>query len=242
MRLSPKLDKHLLAYAAAASAAGVGLLALAQPADAEIRYTKLHVNITAGGNGYRLELPPGGGIDATLNLSYGRWNTYSKGGVFVTAMGGSSYRRGRSAAVVAEQVGRRTFARALKEGFAINKSAPWQAGGLMASRYSQTKFAGQWANGGKGIDNRYLGIKFSINGQIHYGWARLDVKFSDQRPAIRGLLTGFAWETVPDKGIVAGRTQGQDSSVVNHATLGALAAGAQAVPQRRNQSSASGGQ
>src|SRR5579864_169375 len=46
-RLSENLDKNLTAYAIAAGAAGVGLLALAQPADAKIVYTPAHKNIGA---------------------------------------------------------------------------------------------------------------------------------------------------------------------------------------------------
>src|SRR5271170_300673 len=41
-RLSDELDRHLLAYVAAATAAGVGALALAQPAEAKIVYTPAH--------------------------------------------------------------------------------------------------------------------------------------------------------------------------------------------------------
>ena len=44
-RLNTILDRNLLAYAAAASAAGVSLLALAQPAGAKIVYTKANVEI-----------------------------------------------------------------------------------------------------------------------------------------------------------------------------------------------------
>jgi hypothetical protein len=46
-RLGASLDKNLMSYAMAAGAAGVGLLALAQPADAKIVYTPAHRNIGA---------------------------------------------------------------------------------------------------------------------------------------------------------------------------------------------------
>src|SRR5579863_7567792 len=41
-RLSQELDKQLLPYVAAASAAGVGMLALAQPAEGKIVYRPTH--------------------------------------------------------------------------------------------------------------------------------------------------------------------------------------------------------
>jgi hypothetical protein len=43
--LSESLQRHLNAYALAASAAGVGMSALAQPAEAKIVYTKTDVTI-----------------------------------------------------------------------------------------------------------------------------------------------------------------------------------------------------
>ena len=45
IRLNPKLEKGLLSYAAAASAAGVSLLALTPAAQAKIVYTPAHVQI-----------------------------------------------------------------------------------------------------------------------------------------------------------------------------------------------------
>jgi hypothetical protein len=62
----------------------------------------------------------------------------------------------------------------------------------------------------------YLGLKFTIKGQVHYGWARLGY-ISANHPA-KAKLTGYAYETIPNKPIVAGKTHGRDE-----ATLGRLA-------------------
>ena len=43
--LGANLDKNLMSYAVAAGAAGVGLLALAQPAEAKIVFTPAHKSI-----------------------------------------------------------------------------------------------------------------------------------------------------------------------------------------------------
>jgi hypothetical protein len=56
---------------------------------------------------------------------------------------------------------------------------------------------GPWVN----KTNRYLGLKFVINGQDHYGWARLSTTHS-----LTGSLTGYAYETVPNKQILEGAT------------------------------------
>ena len=60
---------------------------------------------------------------------------------------------------------------------------------------------GNWLN----VTNRYLGFSFKINGKTHYGWARMNVQIKGLR--IVGTLTGYAYETIPNKSIMAGRTQ-----------------------------------
>jgi len=94
--------------------------------------------------------------------------------------------------------------------------------------YSHTSFFGPWAN----ATNRYLGIKFLINGQVHFGWARLTVT------SIVGVtLTGYAYETIPNKAIIQGHISGPETADAfvpanlltpgaKPATLGMLARGA----------------
>jgi hypothetical protein len=93
---------------------------------------------------------------------------------------------------------------------------------------------------GKWIDvkDRYLGLSFTIHGKSHYGWVRLSVQVSKRPFKLIATLTGYAYETVPNKGIIAGQTKGTDDSNVEQpdaaltmpttapATLGALARGA----------------
>jgi hypothetical protein len=77
-------------------------------------------------------------------------------------------------------------------------------------------FAGQWANGGKGVRDRYLGLRFIIKGQVHYGWVRLNVSFKNGE--FSGLLTGYAYETIPNKAIATGKTKGTVESHISHRT------------------------
>jgi hypothetical protein len=96
-----------------------------------------------------------------------------------------------------------------------------------------------WTSGGpwKNITRGYLGLKFFIQGKAHYGWARLNVTIIPGGGGIYGLLTGYAYETIANKTILAGKTKGDeneiDSSpadlsndVPNPLTLGRLARGA----------------
>jgi hypothetical protein len=48
-------------------------------------------------------------------------------------------------------------------------------------------------------------------------------------PVITATLTGYAYETIPNKPIIAGKTKGPDVITVQPGTLGHLAAGASAI-------------
>jgi hypothetical protein len=43
---------------------------------------------------------------------------------------------------------------------------------------------------------------------------------------VRALLTGYAYETIPNKPIITGKTKGPDAITLAPGSLGALAAGA----------------
>jgi hypothetical protein len=72
---------------------------------------------------------------------------------------------------------------------------------------------GLWVN----VRGRYLGLKFRIKGKLHYGWARLNVSCADYQ--CTGLLTGYAYETIPNKAIIAGATEESGVDEANPATL-----------------------
>jgi hypothetical protein len=98
---------------------------------------------------------------------------------------------------------------------------------------------------GSWVDDRaqakFLGIKFSSAGEIHYGWARLTVVTGYKD--IVATLSGYAYETRANTPIRAGDrgTQGNESSsefIVeaeraerSPQTLGRLARGAAELPR-----------
>jgi len=85
------------------------------------------------------------------------------------------------------------------------------------STYPCSETAGQWLD----TRNRYLGLQFVIKGQVHYGWARLTVIFPPQPSrGILATLTGYAYETIPNKPIITGKTKGPDVITLDPATLG----------------------
>jgi hypothetical protein len=114
-------------------------------------------------------------------------------------------------------------------------------------------FAGPWTNNGKPVKDRYLGLKFNIDKKIHFGWARLNVVFNGYTGFI-ATLTGYAYETIPNKSIIAGQTKGPDDTTIEEphgsltapspqsASLGALALGAPGLSVWRREELVSGRQ
>jgi hypothetical protein len=105
-------------------------------------------------------------------------------------------------------------AAALQRGAKIGEGQPFGGSGVavyMGGRITTSgsnpasHWNGPWANGGEGITNRYLGFKFKIDGQYHFGWARVTFRTSDTS-GIQAFVSGYAYETIAEKGLLAGQT------------------------------------
>ena len=97
---------------------------------------------------------------------------------------------------------------------------------------------GAWGKGRR-FTGPYLGFKFLIDGEIHYGWARVNVNATFLH--LSATLAGYAYETVANRPILTGFTHGsvEASSDASQQTqppvagsLGRLAAGASASGQK----------
>jgi hypothetical protein len=233
--LSKSLNHQLNTYALAAGAAGIGLLALAPPAEAKIIYTPTHSRV---GQALPVDLNHDGVIDFYLNI-YGHSATSELSAcqylIFGTLAPFCASSPGTNAIRKTDGTGP-TFGAALRYGARIRPHQKFaNASARLGSHFStrsDKRWSGPWFNGGKGVRNRYLGLKFKIKGRFHFGWARLTVK-TTQRD-FTATLTGYAYETIPGKGIVAGKTKGPDVTTVNPASLGHLAAGASAISAWRS--------
>jgi len=60
-----------------------------------------------------------------------------------------------------------------------------------------------------GVTDKYLGLRFQITGNTHYGWARLDVSLSGDSYTLKD----YAYNTTPDEALNAGQ---QTLSIENH--------------------------
>lgn len=240
--LSPPTQGRLTAYCVVAGAAGVTALALVPPCEAKIVYTQTNQSIGRDGR-LNIDLNHDGIVDFTVLDRSGQskfrtsqfLSVLGKTGNLVncnTTFCGSSF--GAAALVLGSQI-------------KLHESRHgWLSAANMAyevlSRFGSF-YTGPWSR----IKTRFLGVQFQINGETHFGWIRLSVKFRKGGPpkdrAWEVNLSGFAYETVPGKPITAGQTRENDetgesassSSNGTHlvsdgaSTLGHLALGAEAI-------------
>jgi hypothetical protein len=242
VRLRPGMEKSLSAYASAAVAAGVGLLAVSKSAEAKIVYTPANTAIPVNQSGVSVYLDLNhDGID-----DFSFWN-YSFGGgagggarlgIGCIAPGGKCVFRGNR--IWGRGIVERRFASALRAGFTVGPNRSYLQAAKFQSRFENlatmafnyvsgtgpftiSSTAGQWGY----TKNRFVGLQFVIGGQIHYGWARLSVSQPGRFGSV--TLTGYAYETVPNKPIITGKTKGPDVITLDPATLGRLAQGASGI-------------
>jgi hypothetical protein len=237
--LSESVHHRLNMYALAASATGVGMLALPQPAAAKIVYTPAHTRINGT---LLLDLNHDGVVDFNINThkyngSYWELWTRSQGGNQICRTNASQ---------------RRGFAAALPAGVRLGAKRLWEPGSAtmlgwyFTTSNNGTSHRGPWFY----VKRRFLGLKFLIDGHFHYGWARLNVKGTPQ--GIDAVLTGYAYETIPNTPIITGKTKGPNeidniaqpnpasvtATIPKPATLGALALGSPALSIWRRKESA----
>jgi len=232
--LSDSVWHRLNKYALAASAAGVGLLCLAEPVEARVVYTPAHKWLPLN-RYYYLDLNHDGIRDFELQQ---RSSQLSALGIFfvrslnVGPAGSTQQPQNEIVSFVSQNF---VCAAALPKGTKVGgNSQGWANRAWMfenAYLNSGTKrYFGPWIHE---TTSAYLGLQFTIKGQVHYGWARLG-HIRHARP-IGALLMGYAYETVPNKPIIAGKTKGPNVVTVQPASLGHLAAGASAIPAWRSQ-------
>ena len=81
-----------------------------------------------------------------------------------------------------------------------------------------------------GSNRDYLGLRFKIAGQTHYGWIQMNLPATEGA----GLVEGFAYETEPNTPIIAGIPEPSTSLLV------AITAGPFLFHRRRNKLTESG--
>lgn len=220
---SQGVEHNTRVYSLAAAAAGVSLLALAQAAEAKVVITT-HINIPITGSTYidlnhdgiaDLKFTTGGYHPIGAMSSYLDVQGLHGGGIVGTATNGAD-----------------ELLRSAK----IGASAAFLSSAGMAQRfctaYSPCELRGNW---GGGQPNRFLGVKFLIDGATHYGWVRVTVKNSTKESVpFSGTITEYGYETIPNKRVLAGLPSNNSDAIeaskgigkIGGGALGALALGA----------------
>jgi len=230
-KLSESVQRHLNAYALAASAAGVGVLALPQPASAKIVYTPAHKQI-APNHTIPLDLNHDGKTDFNFHdsFTFTSFGEYIEGAITVIPI--------RQANEIVGYAGRfRHYASALAAGVRVGPRDAFTSGNKVMAfgGYDQgTSGPGYCSGPWKNVQHRYLGLKFTIAGKVHYGWARLNESCTSKNGENTALLTGYAYETIASKAIITGKTKAPDAVTVQPASLGRLAQGSRGLPAGRS--------
>src|SRR5579871_3990584 len=219
-KLADLLDKRLGAYALAASAAGVGLLASASPAEANsiVLNSPDQTGILTGTGSLAFSLG-----SATFTLK----NTSIFAESFINTVSCTVYgackpqklltnaRFGSNLAVTATGPGAAVRVLPVSSGALIGapgnifSAGPvYMAAYVVSFRNPVSRFGGPWAG-----NDAYLGLQYEINGQLAYGWAEIGVQglpgFGDSHgvftpPSIRVGLLNVASDSCPGYATFAG--------------------------------------
>jgi len=175
------------------------LLGFVQPSSAYIIYTPADKELNGSGM-LTVDFNRDGILDASIQQS-SRFDGNNCWLDLVQAYPGT---RG---AIVATDQGGFAWASALTAGYIIGSQAPLNFGeALMLDVHSGSCSLddGYWGDGAV----HYLGVAFKIRGALHFGWIQLKVTYANNHfgHELTTTLTGYAYETVAGRPIVAGRT------------------------------------
>ncbi|GAB4254368.1 MAG: hypothetical protein Kow0079_10590 [Vicingaceae bacterium] len=179
----------------AASVVGVAAI---DNADAQVVYTDVNPDQTfsTSGDSYNLDLNGDAIVDFTLKFDI---NTYSSGAYtanivqIVNGTGNQNLGQGAPG-------NNWNYPSVLSSGDTIGSAGPWISGANVVSG-----LASYWVGSGSygywgGQSMKFLGLKFDIGGNTHYGWARVSVASQ----ATGFTIHDYAYESTPNTEIIAG--------------------------------------
>lgn len=208
-QLTPSLPNLLNAYTVAAGTAAVLSIT---PADAEVIFTPANGHI-AENQVLSLDINHDGVPDfALFNIPHVGPNSHSFGESFSLrpAPGNGAWVSNNLSYLAA----------ALPAGVSVGSKAPFHSQQLLMAFAERTDI-GYFSGGAwKSATNRFLGLKFRINGEVHYGWARLTVLADKYEGSVKATLTGYAYETVANKPILTGQISGTAQDTLDRPPAG----------------------
>jgi hypothetical protein len=220
----------------AAAAAGVSILALAQPVEGKVFVTTKTIHLPLN-QLVSLDLNRDGVTDFQFTLLHST-SACLGGGSLIVGMPA-----GNGAMGPTKNQPDSYYLSALVRGARIGPSAKFDKsrGVVEGSRIeycSGSSGHGSVGKWGPNANNRYLGVKFLIHGATHYGWIRLSLDFPltlGKKPS--ATITAYGYETVANKAIKAGsRPTASVASLSDgemrqsRPSLGMLALGVEGLP------------
>jgi hypothetical protein len=239
--INPKLDAKLVAY----MAAGLGTLAAGVPAEAKVVYTAANISVGRDAGEIPIDIN-GDGHPDFLFSNYQTMNArFPLGFKVFLALARPAWKANEIVGFTSSKT--RVCASALPQKDQVGPNSPFTPTQSFlleestGSAYSTVRFC-PWA--GPQSHKAYLGVRFNISGEMHYGWIRVTV---DQFSSI--TVTGYAYETVPNKPISTGNESGAIKTTMltptdpvpfapQPASLGMLARGAEALMLWRREETA----
>ena len=161
----------LTAYSAMAGA----FVAVGTDANALVVYNDIDDVTYTLGEGYGLDLDDNGYPDflmQAISASSGNWTFASA----IGALSSSGY--GNPSNMIVGYTGAiLPYGSALNAGEVIDSDSPF-----MSNTYNRVWLASIYSGGSYGqfgdAGDKYMGVMFDIDGELHYGWARLDITLS----------------------------------------------------------------
>jgi hypothetical protein len=240
---SETIEHRAKLYSIAAAAAGVSMLALAQPAEGEVVVTRKNIPIPVSS----FFFPPPHPVPISLNNNGVNDFSFELYTFAYHSFNDDLYMKPLEGGAVVGAAGTKGnfYASALARGAKIGPSAHFsskgeaeieRAHGQNASSNYSRKLYGDW---GGNPPNRYVGVRFLIDGATHYGWVRLTV--TTEPSGVAASITGYAYETIANKRILAGTAE-RSASIqseskadnVGGPSLGMLALGGDGLAQWRS--------
>ncbi len=202
MNKNSTLDSKIKKYTALAG----GITAIAGIANAQVVYTDINPDhlVTGNGGSYNLDVDGDGTVDFGLITAVSSTSfTYYSGALNISVnynaaaiypLNGSVMTNGSS--VYDVPVGS-----AIGSSGSFNSSGTNSLGyGIVYSVTGATSYSGTYANGNFIGNEGFVGLKFDIGGNTHYGWVRVEVTADGSTLSVKD----YAYESTANTAILSG--------------------------------------
>lgn len=252
--LSETIEHRINFYCLAVAAAGVSTLAMGQPADATVVITNTNIPIPNCAFAFPCSVSLDLNGDGVNDLKFSLINTYSYStqsnhlnvsplnGGGVIGIAGGAHGPYASALLRGAKIGASDHFSGGKDRIEVSYRGYDRSGILSA-----LNLYGKW---GGNHPNRFIGVKFKINGKTHFGWVRITVTTPSPSCVplcdtfMSGTITEYGYETVANKSLGAGLAGAaaavapnaqENKTQQSHPSLGMLALGSDGLPLWRRE-------